>query len=1069
MEIHANDPMPAQLDYMNPSHKRPAHGQIKPALKSRYRSYGLATNLQQFNSIKALQQQQKQSFPAIPQQKQHLQLEIPKLKLPEIDGLQSLNSPLKDRDRYNPSNSNDNESSSRIPPLSGSQSERQMIQNKVKPSKFGLRLSGFETQRPSQDDGQTKLPDLSSRMSQIFKRKAFNQTVQNSVTLSQTINQNLSTINSSSTKKSAVDGIKQRIERAIEESKQSKAKKIEQILMDQLQIRDQDEIQKLVFMNKDRDQNLKDWQDDQNLPQSLNLQKSKYQSNYNYDQINLNSVKQLFLKNKYGFINNQLYYLDTDRDELMKFEELINNPYAVEKILQDKHSGDRKFQEALEKIKDVKQDLEFEFNVKLKKKQKEFIQSQGDLEKNDDTGNRPDQNTNPIFQKDSKDQNIKILSQLEQKLRDLQKNKDNLVSQREKDREQELKLEIQVLEQEQQLIKQQMEDKKKDAESRIKNLKRRLDIVSKRVSNKQTKGRGKETQVQNQKDSSGEDSDEIAQKTVKKYSQTFSAVKDNLNGQTAHNFIEAIQNDDAQKDMSSWMSKIAQKSPGQKQQQKQFDEEFNSQLKAQPLNKEVFEKLLDKLESQQNFMASVINETQKGQQSVINRAKSSDVNKPVTQLPFTINGVGNVQTYEQVMDYYSVLPSIREQSSNVICLMNEDVIFRIDLEMNFIKPYRLDKYLLFKFPSWVDCKNGTLMYSGGLRQSDSNEPVQFAFIFNTRKNFLNQSKPMEVPRYKHAMALCQQRIFAIGGFSMNKTIVKSVEMYDFDKNIWSRAASMAFERSDLSVFSHQSSHFIYAFGGCFDASLNTVIERYDALEDEWYTLTIQLRDKINKLNQTVFLALDIEIFGGEPYEKSKPDPRTVKKDYVVEENPVNSEVLIYKELKRLPKALPREILVVTTYDKISTLALNNFIDLTNQQNITDKDFKIFNMQLKGTIWDIGCYNTGLYIIRKYNQQYYEFFPIKDRKVQQITLQTDKFNPQSNLEIDFTENLTEQLDKLEEVVFKQQLKKRLIEQRKKQGQAAIGAKEEQFIQNITQGGNSNMLTKSVVLQKVQKIQ
>ena len=49
--------------------------------------------------------------------------------------------------------------------------------------------------------------------------------------------------------------------------------------------------------------------------------------------------------------------------------------------------------------------------------------------------------------------------------------------------------------------------------------------------------------------------------------------------------------------------------------------------------------------------------------------------------------------------------------------MNEDVIFRFDFELNTVKPYRLGKYLLFQFPSWVDCKNGTLMYSGGLRNN----------------------------------------------------------------------------------------------------------------------------------------------------------------------------------------------------------------------------------------------------------------------------------------------------------------------------------------------------------------
>jgi len=36
----------------------------------------------------------------------------------------------------------------------------------------------------------------------------------------------------------------------------------------------------------------------------------------------------------------------------MKFEELINNPYAMEKVLKER-VGDRKLQESLNKIKDA--------------------------------------------------------------------------------------------------------------------------------------------------------------------------------------------------------------------------------------------------------------------------------------------------------------------------------------------------------------------------------------------------------------------------------------------------------------------------------------------------------------------------------------------------------------------------------------------------------------------------------------------------------------------------------------------------------------------------------------------
>ena len=41
---------------------------------------------------------------------------------------------------------------------------------------------------------------------------------------------------------------------------------------------------------------------------------------------------------------------------------------------------------------------------------------------------------------------------------------------------------------------------------------------------------------------------------------------------------------------------------------------------------------------------------------------------------------------------------------------------------------------------------------------------------------------MEIPRYKHALVVCQHRVYAFGGFSLNKSIVKSTEVYDYDRN-----------------------------------------------------------------------------------------------------------------------------------------------------------------------------------------------------------------------------------------------------------------------------------------------
>ena len=74
---------------------------------------------------------------------------------------------------------------------------------------------------------------------------------------------------------------------------------------------------------------------------------------------------------------------------------------------------------------------------------------------------------------------------------------------------------------------------------------------------------------------------------------------------------------------------------------------------------------------------------------------------------------------------------------------------------------------------------------------------------------------MNQARYKHALCFFKGRVLAFGGFSSHKSILKTVEEYDFDKNQWRHRASMLFERKDLTILNHQDSKYIYAFGGCF--------------------------------------------------------------------------------------------------------------------------------------------------------------------------------------------------------------------------------------------------------------
>ena len=53
------------------------------------------------------------------------------------------------------------------------------------------------------------------------------------------------------------------------------------------------------------------------------------------------------------------------------------------------------------------------------------------------------------------------------------------------------------------------------------------------------------------------------------------------------------------------MSNITQKSPGIK---KEFDDEITQEIKTLPLDKDLFDRLLDKIENQHYFLNNVINE-----------------------------------------------------------------------------------------------------------------------------------------------------------------------------------------------------------------------------------------------------------------------------------------------------------------------------------------------------------------------------------------------------------------------------------------------------------------------------
>ena len=92
------------------------------------------------------------------------------------------------------------------------------------------------------------------------------------------------------------------------------------------------------------------------------------------------------------------------------------------------------------------------------------------------------------------------------------------------------------------------------------------------------------------------------------------------------------------------------------------------------------------------------------------------------------------------------------------------------------------------------------------------------------------------------------------------------------------------------------------------------------------------------------------------------------------------------------------------YDKQANLSVTHFLDLEDNQTIKDREFKIHNLKMRGTIWDLSFRETGLCILRKYNQQYYEFFDLQSRKLEVRSLMLERVKDTDN--INFDENLVD---------------------------------------------------------------
>ena len=95
--------------------------------------------------------------------------------------------------------------------------------------------------------------------------------------------------------------------------------------------------------------------------------------------------------------------------------------------------------------------------------------------------------------------------------------------------------------------------------------------------------------------------------------------------------------------------------------------------------------------------------------------------------------------------------------------------------------------------------------------------------------------PIATARIRHAAAVLDGKLYAVGGFNDGDDDLSSVERYDPALDVWEAVASMAAARSRHAVAVLDGK--LYAVGGCNDDGVTLVtlssVERYDRALEVW--------------------------------------------------------------------------------------------------------------------------------------------------------------------------------------------------------------------------------------------
>ena len=126
--------------------------------------------------------------------------------------------------------------------------------------------------------------------------------------------------------------------------------------------------------------------------------------------------------------------------------------------------------------------------------------------------------------------------------------------------------------------------------------------------------------------------------------------------------------------------------------------------------------------------------------------------------------------------------------------------------------------------------NGKLVVTGGYKYNDQTR-MSSTELYEPHSNIWKQIALMNDVRSHHALIVADNKLFAVGGYSVLQGCLSSVEQLDNVDGQWKFVKSMIEKRRILAAVTYNND--IYAIGGCLSGRVLKTVEKYDLSKDEW--------------------------------------------------------------------------------------------------------------------------------------------------------------------------------------------------------------------------------------------